>query len=32
MFPIIPFIIPMIHFGFDWLISIFQWPSIDAML
>jgi hypothetical protein len=24
MYPIIPFIIPVIHFGFNWLISFMQ--------
>ena len=32
MYPIIPFIIPAIHFGFDWIITILQWASIEAML
>lgn len=32
MFPIIPFIIPAIHFGFDWLVTILQWPGIQALL
>ncbi len=32
MFPIIPFIIPAIHFGFGWLITVMQWPGIEFML
>jgi hypothetical protein len=32
MWPIIPFIIPVVHFGWDMLLTILQWPSIEAML
>lgn len=31
MFPIIPFIIPVIH-EIGMLISMLQWPSIESML
>jgi hypothetical protein len=32
MFPIIPFIIPAIHFLGIWVVTILQWPAIAAML
>jgi hypothetical protein len=32
MWPIIPFIIPAIHFGFDWIITILSWPSLTALI
>jgi len=32
MFPIIPFIIPAIHFGFSWIITILQWPAIAFLI
>lgn len=32
VYPIIPLIIPAIHFGWDWIITIAQWLSIEAML
>jgi len=32
MWPIIPFIIPAVHFGFDWIITIMQWPGIQTMI
>ena len=32
MWPIIPFIIPSVHFGFGWIITILQWPSIAALI
>jgi len=32
MWPVIPFIIPVIHFGWDTLLTILQWPAIEAML
>lgn len=32
MWPIIPFILPAIRFAFEWLVTILQWPSVEAML
>lgn len=32
MYPIIPFIIPAIHFGFSWILTILQFPSIEWLL
>jgi hypothetical protein len=32
MWPIIPFIIPAIHFALHFLVTILQWPSIEGML
>jgi hypothetical protein len=32
MWPVIPFIIPVIRFLGIWIITIMQWPSIAAML
>lgn len=32
MWPIIPFIIPAIHFIGGMIVTILQWPAIEAML
>jgi hypothetical protein len=32
MWPVIPFIIPVIHFGFSWIVTILQMQAIGAML
>jgi hypothetical protein len=32
MFPIIPFIIPAIQFGFHWIITILQFPGIANLI
>jgi hypothetical protein len=33
MWPIIPFLnLIVIHFGFNWLVTILQWPSLAALL
>ena len=32
MYPIIPFIIPAIHFGFTWIVTILQFPGIANLI